>query len=284
VRRSSVIVWSLITLLLVGVSVVFYSKYKKYENDYTQLTAAEEQTRQRYENAVSEIAAIQDSLNAIVLGDEAGKLMPAQLQTEGGTPQTHRDAILERIAMLKAGLERTKDRIQELDSRLKKSGIRIAGMERMIVGLKKTVAEKEQQIALLDGQVDALETQVAGLSADVEVKTMEAETKQRELATIYYAMGTKKELTNSGVVESKGGVLGMGKTLKPTGQVNETIFTALDTDHENVIRIPAENAKVLSAQPVTSYTLQPVSKELVELRILDPKEFRKVRHLVILMT
>jgi hypothetical protein len=97
-------------------------------------------------------------------------------------------------------------------------------------------------------------------------------------------MGTKKELTNSGVVTSKGGVLGFGKTLEPSGIVNEAAFTPLDTDEENVIRIPSEKAKILSAQPVTSYVLQPVGKDAVELRILDPKEFRKVRHLVILMT
>jgi uncharacterized coiled-coil protein SlyX len=274
----------LITLLLVGVSAVFYAKYRKYASEYTRLTTAEEQTRQRYESAVGEIAVIQDSLNAIVLGDEAAALMPARLQSEGETPQTHRDAVLERIALLKAGLERTKERIQDLDDRLKKSGTRIAGMERMIVGLRKTVAEKEQLIAQLGGEVDSLETRVAGLSADVEVKQLEVEDRQRELATVFYAMGTKKELTKSGVVEEKGGVLGLGETLKPTGQVNEALFTALDTDQEDVIRIPAEKARVLSAQPVSSYELRPVSKELVELRILDPKEFRKVRHLVILMT
>jgi len=88
----------------------------------------------------------------------------------------------------------------------------------------------------------------------------------------------------SGVVVAQGGVLGVGKTLKPSGQVNETAFTPLDTDQETVIRIPARKAQILSPQPLSSYSLTAAGKDMLELHILDPKEFRKVRHLVILMT
>src|SRR6185295_8560094 len=125
---------------------------------------------------------------------------------------------------------------------------------------------------------------VSGLTVTVEQKTQEITERQRELATVFYAVGTKKELTRSGVVTSKGGVLGLGKTLKPSGTFVETAFTPLDTDQENVIRIPSDKAQVLSAQPTSSYVLQPVGKDMVELRILDPKEFRKIKQVVILMT
>jgi hypothetical protein len=153
--------------------------------------------------------------------------------------------------------------------------VKITGLEKMIARLKKRVAEKEVLVARLSGQVDSLETRVTGLVAEVEVK-------QRELGTIYYTIGSKKELTSSGVVVAKGGVLGLGKTLKPSGQTDECAFTALDTDQETVIRIPAEKDQVLSAQPVTSYVLLPAGEHQVKLRILDPKEFRKIRHLVII--
>ena len=78
-----------------------------------------------------------------------------------------------------------------------------------------------------------------------------------------------------------GGLMGLGKTLKPSGQINESLFTSMDTDRENVIHIPGARAQVLSAQPVSSYELLPAGDEVM-LRILDPKEFRTVRHLVIM--
>jgi len=283
VRKTSIFGFVVVGVALLVATGIFYSKYKKYEADYVRLTAEEQATRERYGNAIQEIATISDSLNAIALGDDA-KLLPAGTQSEVQVPATTHEQALTRIEMLKGSLERTKERIQELDSRLKKSGVRIAGMERMINGLKKTATEKETLIAQLDTQVDSLETRVAGLSENVNVLSAEVVDKEKELATIYYTVGTKKELMDSGIVVSKGGVLGFGKTLKPSGEFNDNYFTTLDTDQENVIRIRAEKAQILSPQPVSSYMLLPSGEDAFELRILDSKEFRKVKHLVILTT
>jgi len=279
-RRGVVLGLVFIGLLLLGATAVSYSKYRKSLADYQHATAEQESMRVRYDHAVGEIVMIQDSLNAIVLGENAA--IPARQEVEAQLPGTLHDNVLTRIATLKGAIERTKERIEELDARLKRGGVKIAGLERMVAGLRKSVSEREQRIAQLSTQVDTLETKVAGLSTEVEHQQEDLAQKQREIATIYYTMGSKKELTRAGVVESNGGVLGLGKTLKPSGTFNESAFTAMDTDQENVIRIPSDKARVLSAQPVSSYVIQPVSKDVVELRIVDPKEFRKVKHLVIL--
>ncbi|HKQ18691.1 MAG TPA: hypothetical protein VJW75_02980 [Candidatus Eisenbacteria bacterium] len=279
-RRMSVVALALISLVLIGTTIFFYSKYKKSQADYTQLQTEDESTRLRYGNAIAEIATIQDSLNAIVLGDEPVEGAAARSQAEVEVPGTVHDQVLTRIATLRGAIERTKERITELDARLKKSGIKIEGMNKMIAGLRRSVTEKEEQIAMLTTQVDTLQTQVTGLTVAVEDR-------QTELATIFYAMGSKKELVRSGVVESKGGVLGIGKTLRPTGHPDQSVFTPLDTDEQTVIQIPAEKVdkvQVLSAQPVSSYVLQPVGTNMVELRIVDAKEFRKIKQVVILTT
>jgi predicted RNase H-like nuclease (RuvC/YqgF family) len=288
-RKSVGIVLALISVLLLGATVVSFVNYKKSAAQFAEATASEANMRLRYDRAVSEIVTIQDSLNVIVLGPDASRFVSAAPLDESQPPGTLHDAVLSRIASLKASIERTKERIEELDARLKKNGVQIVGLEKMIARLRGAVSEKEARIAELSTQVDTLSTRVAGLSVQVDnqqleltVKQDELTSKQRELATIFYAMGTKKELTSSGVVESKGGVLGIGKTLEPTGYFDEAAFVSLDTDQENVIRIPAERAQVLSAQPLASYVLEPIGKEMYELRILDAVQFRKVKHLVIL--
>lgn len=286
-RRMSVVALALISLVLIGTTIFFYSKYKKSQADYTQLQTEDESTRLRYGNAIAEIATIQDSLNAIVLGDEPVEGAAARSQAEVEVPGTVHDQVLTRIATLRGAIERTKERITELDARLKKSGIKIEGMNKMIAGLRRSVTEKEEQIAMLTTQVDTLQTQVTGLTVAVEDKQIELENKQTELATVFYAMGSKKELVRSGIVESKGGVLGIGKTLRPTGHPDQSVFTPMDTDEQTVIQIPAEKVdkvQVLSAQPVSSYVLQPVGTNMVELRIVDAKEFRKIKQVVILTT
>ena len=133
--------------------------------------------------------------------------------------------------------------------------------------------EKEEMIAQLTVQVDSLHTQVDGLTASNEDK-------RRELGTVFCMMGSKKELTTAGAVVATGGVLGLGKTLKPTGAIDESRCLAIDTDQETTVDIPAPKAQVVSSQPLTSYALESLGDHTL-LRILDPKEFRKVRHLVI---
>lgn len=288
-RRTGVIVLTLVALALMGSTAVLYSKYRKSSDAYDQLSSDETNTRIRYSQAIGEIATIQDSLDTIVLGETP--LQSGTSTSEMNLPPTSKEQVLQRIATLKAGLERTKERIEDLDARLKHEGVRIAGLQKMIGGLKKTAAEKEIEIAGLTAQVDSLHTQVVTLNTDVETKqqTIDTQTqqltdKQHELATVYYTIGKKKDLIHNGVVVSEGGVLGVGKTLKPSGQVNESSFTPLDTDQQTVIQIPAGKAQILSQQAPTSYTLTSTGKESMELRITDPKEFRKVRHLVILLT
>jgi len=283
-RKTVVVGLAVISALLLGATVVSYSKYQKSQADFAKATAEQENVRLRYERAVGEIVMIQDSLNAIAVGGEK-----AQGDVELQAPGTLHDRVLSRISTLKSSIERTKERIEQLDARLKHSGVRIAGMKQMIEGLRRSATEREAQIAGLNTQVHTLQTRVTGMSYEIQGqqevlarKEHELAEKQAELATIYYAMGTKKDLTSAGVVASKGGVLGVGKSLKLSGLFEEAAFSPLNTDEQNVIRIPAKKVQVLSAQPPSSYALQKVGKDMVELRILDRTEFRKVKHLVIL--
>jgi chromosome segregation ATPase len=287
--RNLSIALGAVVLVLVVTTLFLYQRYQKSSADFVAMTNEEQAMRNRYGQAINEIASIQDSLNAIVLGDEATKLKPAELQSEQNI-SGRSDEALERIAVLKAGIERTKERIQELDAQLKQSGVKVAGLQKMITNLKKSVEEKEQLVADLTAQVEQLNTRVTGLTEEVEQKQVviaeqasTIEDRQRELGTIYYAIGSKKDLTSAGLVVAKGGVLGMGKTLEASGKVTDGAFQPLNTDQETVIRIASAKAQVLSDQPASSYELQPVGKEL-ELRILDPKQFRTVKHLVIVTT
>jgi peptidoglycan hydrolase CwlO-like protein len=272
-------------VVLLGATTVFYQKLQRSTADFASLKTEEHETRIRYGEAINSIAAIQDSLNDIALGETDVKLTN-DYKNETRLTETQGDEVMARISELKAGIERSKQRITDLDSRLKKSGIKVAGLEKMVANLKKNVAEKEQLVAELSGKVESLQTEVTGLTATVqenqttiEQNNATIEEKRRELGTIYYTIGSKKTLTDAGVITAKGGMLGIGKTLKPTGQVDDT-FIPLDTDYQTVLRIPSKEAQVLTSQPTTSYQLQAVGEEM-ELRITNPEEFRKIRHLVI---
>jgi peptidoglycan hydrolase CwlO-like protein len=279
--RSALFALLAVIVLLIGATVVIFQRYRTTSADYAESQA-------HYNEAINAIAEIQDSLYAITPRDSTVGMLAQGLQTEQKLTEPQTQQALERIAVINGSIQRTKGRIRELEANLAKSGVKIVGLQRMIGNLKQTVAEKEEQVSQLVVRVDSLQNRVTGLETDVQAgqETIRArdqalEDKRRELATIFYIVGTRKELTTAGVVVAKGGFLGLGKTVQLSGRFDESLFTPLDTDQERLVHAPSAKVQVLSAQPTSSYELA-VGTDRTELHIVDTKEFRKVKHLVIM--
>ncbi len=273
-------------VLFAGASAVLFTQNQKANQQLSSTKLSEQDVQDRYGKTIEAIAEIQDSLNAI--GPEGSPVFGGQAAAERNLNGPNRQEALERISLLRTSIAQNKERIQTLESNLKKSGVKVTGLERLIGNLKRSVVEKEAMVAQLSSQVDSLHTQVNGLVATVSAREdtlrtrdLQVEEKRREAATVYYAIGSKKELAQSGVIKASGGVLGIGKTLLPTGAQNETAFVSMDTDEQTVIVTSSPKARVLSAQPASSYQLLLVDGHM-ELHILSPAEFRKVKQVVIL--
>jgi len=277
-----------VAVVLAVVAAVFFARYQKISTEYTNMRLAEETARVGYSEAFNAITEIQDSLNAISVGDATVQMLSTGAQSELKVTEAVRRQALDRVSALNASLKRNKEKIRKLEASLRKSGVKVVGLEKMIVTLKQTMIEKETLVAQLTGQVDSLQTSVTGLTTEVQqgqetirVREETIEEKRRELATIYYIVNSKKELTTLGFIGAKGGVLGMGKTVEATGRYTESYFTSLDTDQENIIPTSAAKVQVVTAQPQASYELKAVGG-LMEIHILDAKEFRKVKHLIVM--
>jgi len=274
--------------LLAVISIVLLVQNRRTSAAYKDVKIAEETSRSHYAEAFNAIVEIQDSLKAIALGDTTVRVLSDELQAEQKPTDLRRRQALARIANLDASVRRTKERVRQLESNLKASGIKIVGLQRMITDVKTQLNEKEMMVGQLTTRVDSLQTRVTGLETEVaqSQETIQArertiEEKRRELGTIYYVVGSKDELVKGGVVAPRGGLLGMGRTLQVTGNYDESLFTALDTDQESVVRTHATKAQVLSQQPPSSYEMK-LEGGWMELHILDPQTFRTVKHLVIL--
>ena len=283
-RKPVVIALAIAVAVLLGSTVMLYQKNQQTTAALTETQQAEVSARTNYADAFNSIAEIQDSLNAISVKDDNVRL---EQQSERLT-QPNREQVLASISRMNASIQRTKERIGLLETQLGKKGVQVAGLNRLLSNQKKLLAEKQEEVAALTTRVDSLQVAVAGLQTTVSeaqdtivAKNQVIDEKQRELGTIYYVVGTKKDLAESGVITAKGGVLGVGKTIQLTGRLDESKFTPLNTDQENVIRAPGAKVRVLSAQPVTSYEIRQEGN-VAEIHILDPVEFRKVKHLVIM--
>ena len=277
----------ILLLAVAGVCVFLFVQNRQTGQDLRELQKQSEATNSRYDQALDDIGTIQDSLDAIVLTTDARGMKSSSLSAERRLSPNRGDAALERASELRAGIQRARDHIRELEQRLGNSGAKVSGLERMLNRLKQDLAAKELQVARLTGQVDSLQTSVAGLAATVEqnaarISEQDAtlEERRRELGTIYYVVGTRRELLKAGIVVAQGGLFGFGKTLQPVPEVNEARFQAIDTDLQSSIAIAARRPRVLTAQPTSSFRFEAVDGQFA-LRILDVRAFRTVRRLVV---
>jgi len=284
---SSVLIAAVV--LFAAASTVLLLRYRETTRDFARLKATHEEVQSRYSQTLEAIASIQDSLNAISLGDTNVAVRTGDLQTEQGLNGPSGQEALDRIAVLRASIARSKQRIRQLEASLRLSGNRIAGLEKLVANLKQSVAEKEQAVAELTSRVENLSNQVAGLENTVQEnqqtlreREQTIEDKRRENATIYYVVGSKDALTKVGAVVATGGVLGMGKTLQASPAVKDSALTPLDTDQSSIVPIGSAKARVISSQPASSYQLTPGLDGKMELHITDAKQFRQVKTLVIM--
>ena len=287
-RRFMPLTLLAVALLLAVGAVALWQRNAGLMKQMENVQASRDATQSEFSDALGAIAEIQDSLSTLGVSEATNPVLPGSRAAEGGMSAAQKSSALDRIALLKAGITRTKDRIRKLESRLHSSGVHVASLERMIDNLKRTTVEREAQVAALRVQVDSLHTQVTGLTAvvattrdSIQTQSAALDDQRREIGTVYYVIGTRGELQRAGVVKPAGGVLGLGKTLLPNSSGTATaMFRPINTNVEHVITIPSPRARVVSAQPVSSYTLVQSGRQ-VELRITDPAEFRTVKRLVI---
>ena len=288
-KKSVGVILGVVAVVMLACIIILVVKYRRQSSSFAESRQAEEAVRTQFNSALESIAEIQDSLTVIT--PEETHLRDISRSSETGTSvtQTQKDRMLASIADLKQSIQNSNRKIRDLEKSLRGSQAEVAGLRRIITNLKKSVAEKEVMIAQLTARVDSLNVTVAGLKTDVlagqqtiaEQRHVIAD-KRKEIGTIFYIIGSKKDLQGKGIITEKGGVLGMGKSTQLSGALNEGDFSTLDTDQATEIPIPGKEPQVLSAQTKTSYELTS-NEGGAKLRILNAPEFRKVKYLVIMV-
>ncbi len=288
-KKAVPIILVFAAVLMLAFIIVLAMKYREQGAMYAESRQSEEAVRTQFNAALESIAEIQDSLSAIAPDEDRLNRLSQKAEMGSRTTQTQKERMLSTIADLQASIKNTRQRIRELESSLKGSQTEVAGLRRVIDNLKRSIGDKEAMIARLTARVDSLRVTVVGLQGDVrrgEEKIAEQvqviEEKRREITTIHYVIGTKKELKAKGLITERGGLLGLGKSAQISGTFNEGDFMSIDTDQVSDISIPGKEAQVLSAQSKSSYQLL-LGEGRTTLHILDAREFRRVKYLVIMV-
>lgn len=198
--------------------------------------------------------------------------------------KSKREQIRENMQMISATLKKNKQQINELEEKLRQSGIKSTALKKtiarlsteldqkttMILNLQEELAKKNVRIQELDEMVTSLNEDVEDLSTQTQAQSKKIKSQDKKLHTAYYCFGTAKELKDQKIL-SGGGLFAKSKVLQ-TG-FNKDYFIKIDIREMKEIPLFAGKAKLKTNHPEGSYKLEKDEEGNYTLKILDTDKF-----------
>ena len=219
------------------------------------------------------------------INEAQGRVALAQ-QGEGTNTKAR---IRENVQFIQNTLKQNRELINKLKQQLRESSFKGDELKRALENMMAQFEEKDKQLQLLRDElqdrdiyieelgekIEGLSTDVANLTEETTQKTETINTQDKQLHSAWYVFGTKKELKDQKILVD-------GDVLQ--SNFNKDYFTKIDIRVDKEIKLYSSSAKMLTAHPSSSYTLQrDVNKQYI-LRITDPQLFWSTsKYLVILV-
>jgi outer membrane murein-binding lipoprotein Lpp len=214
-----------------------------------------------------------------------------------------KDVMVADIKLMNDMLAQNSLKIDELEQKLKSSGIEIQSFKNKIARLNTEITEQNTSIRQLtadlerrDYKIAEMNTQVIALKSEnsakadtihmksqvIAAKEILIETKDNELNRVYYITGTPKELLGKGVIQKDGGFLGIGRNKDITNNVDEQNFSQLDQRTAFLLPVNSKKAQLITEHPDSSYQFVYENDQIAYLQIENPAEFWKLtKYLVV---
>ena len=181
---------------------------------------------------------------------------------EGELQPDQKEQINRDINLIYEMLQKNKQTIAELKSKLRKSNAKVTALEQMVDRMTRQIEEKDGQIAQLRDQlekmniqIEILNTNVENLASESQAKSQTIAEKTEELNTAYYVVGTKKELRDQKIITVEGGFAGIGRNKKLKEDFNQDYFTRVDITKFRSIPLMKKKASIITTHPSQSYKL-----------------------------
>ena len=205
-------------------------------------------------------------------------------KTEAALNQAQGERLKASIAQIIEQLKDNQEKIATLEKQVRNRNYNIASLKKTVERLKAENEEKAAMITALQAELAQRDAQIASLNSKLDALSNENKDQQDQLNaqdqalnTVFYTIGTKKELKAKGILE--GGILKV-RTLQ--GVVNDADFTKADLRNVSSIPLNVKKATLMTSHPEGSYTFVKEGKVITELSITNPEEFWSVsKYLVI---
>lgn len=282
---------AIILAILAILTILFGVLWMGSNGKSKELMKTNTELKELYDNSTATIGEIQSSLESLDQ-DLSGQLFTKE-ELPGTTPEDRRSRIVNSISNMRTQIENDKKKISQLEKQLASSKSQLKGVQDIVNKLKASIGDKEKIMDELQKKLgimnETLETERRTSQVEIQKREQTISEKEAALAQqskesnkIYYIYGTRKELIAKGIIDRKGGLLGIGKVTTVTRNIDTDKFTEMNLLDSQQITFPAtkKGYSVLSNHIATSYKVDKVGEENV-LTVTDTNNFRKQKFLVI---
>ena len=206
---------------------------------------------------------------------------------------TAKEEILMNIESINELLSENNKTIQNLNDKVRRAGRENKKLNKMLADLKVEVESKNTQVDSMKTSLVEMNYEIGKLNSKLDTLS-NINSKQRDrmqkqedaMNTAFFVMGEYKALEEKGIVDKKGGFIGIGKTKSLNDSFKQEEFTKVDIREFTEITLPAETKKVelISTHLAGSYEVVMKDKFATSIKITNPENFWKTeKYLVIVL-
>lgn len=269
--------FALFAVLLACTACSNKEKEAEYQSRIDSLLTANNMTAAELHAYIELVNSVSESMDYITQAEDEVKI-----SANGENAAAQREAIKEKVKNLANVVNQQRDRIAQLEEKLKADGRSNTQLQNVIKMMKQQLDEKDAMILKLQAELEDKNANIAALTQDLNTanvrntelstvvsqqqETITAQTDQMNEA--YVKIATKRELKDAGLL--KGNFFQKKKV--NVNNIDRELFQKIDIRQTKTFSIPAKSAKILSQVPEGSYTLT-TEDGVTTLTITDPEKF-----------
>ena len=191
--------------------------------------------------------------------------------------------VINAIKILSIKLQENESMIEELSNAVILEKDKNSQFASSVTQLSEQIAKSNREIYFLKEELNSINASFESVFNKYTLQNIKINDLNQKLNQVAFAIGTKTELLNNGVLTKSGGLIGIIKSRKLNNDLNTDYFTYTSRVGFRKLILGFKSVKLITSHPTGSFKLHNSSKEKIDsLEILDSDVFwRNSKFLVV---
>ena len=190
--------------------------------------------------------------------------------------------IIKSIKILSKKLQENESMILALNNAVKLEKDKNSQFVSKVTDLREEIAQSNREVYYLKEELNSMNVSFEAIFKKYNLQNKKISDLNQKLNEVAYAIGSKSELLDNGVLTKTGGLIGIGKTRKLNSDLNTDYFTYVSKYKFQNIPLGYKTVRLMTAHPTSSYRLSTSNEIIDSLIIINQDDFwRNSKFLVV---